>query len=178
MKTAPVGTFPGAAAGKCLFALTRQPLHRSGRPEAAAPDSCTRVASTAGVWSYIQGKPPPGREQSYFRHIPSPGARAGRVDTTRRKVLTSWLPRSCGWSCMNAAAMSFGRAGGAAGEGTSGHGSAGAPEVRRGPGWWQAVGAAGAAVGARGPVGARRSGWWAPGGGEFAINGTSPGKTE
>src|SRR5438552_3809904 len=41
----PGGTFPGAAAGKCLFALTRQPLRRSGQPKAAAPDSCTRAAS-------------------------------------------------------------------------------------------------------------------------------------
>ena len=55
MKTAPED-FPGTAADKCLLALTRQPLRRSGQPKAAAPDSCVRVASAAGEWSCIHGK--------------------------------------------------------------------------------------------------------------------------
>jgi hypothetical protein len=62
----PRGNFLGAAAGKCLFALTRQPLPRSGQPEAATPGSCTRVASAPGVWSYIQGRPATPKGQSYF----------------------------------------------------------------------------------------------------------------
>jgi hypothetical protein len=66
MKTAPRGLFPGAAAGKCLFALTRQPLRRSGQPKAAAPDSCTRVASVPGVSSCIHGKPLPGNGAIVF----------------------------------------------------------------------------------------------------------------
>ena len=62
----PRGNFLGAAAGKCLFALTRQPLPRSGQPEAATPGSCTRVASAPGVWSCIQGRPATPKGQSYF----------------------------------------------------------------------------------------------------------------
>jgi hypothetical protein len=73
MKTAPVGNFPGAAAGKCLFALSWQPLPRSGQPEAATPGLCTRVASAPGAWSCIQGKPPLGSGQSYFPAHSAPG---------------------------------------------------------------------------------------------------------
>ena len=71
MKTAPRGLFPGAAAGKCLFALTRQPLRRSGQPKAAAPDSCTRVASVPGVSSCIHGKPPQGNGAIVFSAHPA-----------------------------------------------------------------------------------------------------------
>ena len=74
-ETAPWGLFPGAAACKCLFALTRRPLRRSGQPKAAAPDSCTRVASVPGVSSCIHGKPPPGNGQLYF---PAHSAGSGR----------------------------------------------------------------------------------------------------
>jgi hypothetical protein len=66
MKTAPEGLSPGAAAGKCLLALTRQPLRRPGQPKAAAPDSCIRVASAPGERSYIHGKPMTKTGQSYF----------------------------------------------------------------------------------------------------------------
>jgi hypothetical protein len=62
----PAELFPGAAAGKCLFALTRQPLPRLGQPEAATPGSGTRVASAPGVWSCIQGKPLPIRGAIVF----------------------------------------------------------------------------------------------------------------
>src|SRR5436309_15874107 len=57
MKTAPEGLSLGRLRGKCLFALTRQPLRRSGQPKAAAPDSWIRVASAPGEWSCIHGKP-------------------------------------------------------------------------------------------------------------------------
>ena len=65
----PGGTSPGAAAGNCLLALTRQPLRRPGQPKAAAPDSCIRVASAPGERSYIHGKPMAETGQLYFRGI-------------------------------------------------------------------------------------------------------------
>ena len=77
----PRGNFLGAAAGKCLFALTRQPLPRSGQPEAATPGSCTRVASAPGGWSCIQGRPATPKGQSYFLARSAPGgSRPGWVD--------------------------------------------------------------------------------------------------
>jgi hypothetical protein len=72
----PVGDFPwGGCRQVCLFALTRQPLPRSGQPEAATPGSCTRAAAAPGEWSCIQGKPSPRRGQSYF-----PARRHRRTD--------------------------------------------------------------------------------------------------
>ena len=66
----PGGTFPGAAAGKCLLALTRQPLRRPGQPKATVPDSCIRAASAPDERSCIHGKPMAETGQSYFRGIP------------------------------------------------------------------------------------------------------------
>src|SRR4029077_6281787 len=83
MKTAPRGISLGTAADKCLFALTQQPLPRSGQPEAARPGSCTRVASAPGAWSYIQGKPTTPQGQSYFPgafRARGPGSGVGWVD--------------------------------------------------------------------------------------------------
>jgi hypothetical protein len=71
-ETAPEGNFPGAAAGTCLFALTRQPLRRLGQPKAAVPDSCIQAASAAGERSCIHGKPMAETGQSDF-----PGHSAG-----------------------------------------------------------------------------------------------------
>jgi hypothetical protein len=69
-ETAPEGLFPGAAAGTCLLALTRQPLRRPGQPKAAVPDSCIRAASAPDERSCIHGKPMAETGQSYFRGIP------------------------------------------------------------------------------------------------------------
>ena len=101
MKTAP-RDFPGAAAGKCLEALTWQPLRRSGQPQAARAGSCTRLVLAPAVSSYIQGKPAPGRGQSYFPARPNvAGWRGGagraraifelRVVTERRGEKTERL---------------------------------------------------------------------------------------
>jgi hypothetical protein len=65
-ETAPEGRSPGAAAGNCLLALTRQPLRRPGQPKAAAPDSCIRAAPAPGERSCIHGKPTPETGQLYF----------------------------------------------------------------------------------------------------------------
>src|SRR5262245_30564519 len=70
MKTAPERLSTGAAAGKCLLALTRQPLRRPGQPKAATPDSCTRAASAPGERSCIHGKPTAETGQLYFPGIP------------------------------------------------------------------------------------------------------------
>jgi len=61
----------GAAAGTCPFALNRQPLRRSGQPEAGAPDSGIRVAAALGEWPCFQGN-------RIFRHIQRPEAKAIR----------------------------------------------------------------------------------------------------
>jgi hypothetical protein len=66
-ETAPEVLSPGAAAGNCLLALTRQPLRRPGQPKAAAPDSCIRAASAPGERSCIHGKPMAETGQLYFR---------------------------------------------------------------------------------------------------------------
>jgi hypothetical protein len=65
-ETAPEGLSPGAAAGNCLLALTRQPFRRPGQPKAAAPDSCIRAASAPGERSCLHGKPLPEIGQLYF----------------------------------------------------------------------------------------------------------------
>src|SRR6185369_16003154 len=77
-ETAPEGLSPGAAAGNCLLALTRQPLRRPGQPKAAAPDSCIRAASAPGEWSRLHGKPMAETGQLYFLGIPRCGAGPGR----------------------------------------------------------------------------------------------------
>jgi hypothetical protein len=65
-ETAPEVLSPGAAAGNCLLALTRQPLRRPGQPKAAAPDSCIRAASAPGERSCLHGKPMADTGQLYF----------------------------------------------------------------------------------------------------------------
>jgi len=72
----PRGDFSLGRCGKCLLALTRQPLPRPGQPEAAVPDSCIRAASAPGERSFIHGKPMAENGQSYFRGILRCGARA------------------------------------------------------------------------------------------------------
>src|SRR5262245_51884959 len=90
MKTAPEGLSTGAAAGKCLLALTRQPLRRPGQLKAAAPDSCTRAASAPGERSCIHGKPIAETGQLYF-----PGYSAMRYpESGRRRPDTG----GCGFS--------------------------------------------------------------------------------
>jgi len=66
-ETAPEGLSPGAAAGNCLLALTRQPLRGPGQPKAATPDSCILVASAPGERSCLHGKPMAETGQLYFR---------------------------------------------------------------------------------------------------------------
>src|SRR6185312_5433776 len=73
-ETAPEGLSPGAAAGNCLLALTRQPLRRPGQPKAAAPDSCIRAASAPGEVAWVHGKPMSETGQLYFPGIPRCGA--------------------------------------------------------------------------------------------------------
>ena len=67
-KTAP-REFPGTVAGKRLLALTQQPLHRSGQPQAARSDSCTRLVWVAALSSYLHGKSSRSSRQLY---LPAP----------------------------------------------------------------------------------------------------------
>jgi hypothetical protein len=65
----PRGAFPEAAAGKCLLALTQQPLHTqdlSRQPVAARSGPCTRLVSSPAMSSYIHGRPFPRSGQLYF----------------------------------------------------------------------------------------------------------------
>ena len=108
----PEGISPGAAAGNCLLALTRQPLRRPGQPKAAAPDSCTRAASAPGERSCLHGKPMAETGQLYFRghsamrcRGPGDGARipAGNGLLPLRHHpyrLTMWMLCSCCWNAM------------------------------------------------------------------------------
>ena len=75
MKTAP-RDFPGAAAGKCLEALTWQPLRRSGQPQAARAGSCTRRPGACRVVIHPEVAAP-GRGQSYFPARPDVAVRGG-----------------------------------------------------------------------------------------------------
>ena len=88
----PGGAFPGAAAGKCLLALTRQPLRRRGQPKAATPDSCIRAASAPGERSCIDGKPMTETGQSYF-----PGHSAMRARLPATVVGYRWV--DAGFRC-------------------------------------------------------------------------------
>jgi hypothetical protein len=161
-----------------LFALTWQPLPRSGQPEAAMPGSWTRVAWAPGTWACMQGGPPlengaivfSGAFRAGGGAVPRPGAGAvprpgtgpvprpdcgpdgvdaafmllergvgwlagaaaraiwgaGRASVTVASPvprLTTWMPRSCCKSCMNAATMSYGRADRTSRRGISGYGS-------------------------------------------------------
>ncbi len=104
MKTAP-GVPPGAAAGKYALALTRQPLRRSGQPQAARPGSTARLVSPSAMWSYVQGRSPPERVQLYLpahygpvgRQADPPG-QLGRFDARATAdpapQLTPQLPRA------------------------------------------------------------------------------------
>jgi hypothetical protein len=66
-ETAPEGLFPGAAMGKCLLALTRQPLRGPGQPKAAAPDSCIRAASAPDERVMYPWQADGGNGKSYFQ---------------------------------------------------------------------------------------------------------------
>ena len=116
-ETAPEVLSPGAAAGNCLLALTRQPLRRPGQPKAAAPDSCIRAASAPGERSFLHGKPMAETRQLYFPGYsamrcrgPGDGARipAGAGLSVRRGSRcgragdwpgpgAGWPGASCGW---------------------------------------------------------------------------------
>ena len=95
----PGGAFPGAAAGKCLLALTRQPLRRRGQPKAATPDSCIRAASAPGERSCIHGKTMTGNRAIVFSCafrdvVPVPGD--GPAGISAGAWLSVWLDSWCG----------------------------------------------------------------------------------
>lgn len=80
----PRGNFLGAAAGKCLFALTRQPLPRSGQPEAATPGSCIHVSEplrrlACGHISRV-GRPPRRGNRIFLARSTPGGSGPGWVD--------------------------------------------------------------------------------------------------
>jgi hypothetical protein len=108
-ETAPEGLSPGAAAGKCLLALTRQPLRRPGQPKAAAPDSCIRAASAPGERPCIHGKPMTETGQLHFPGAfrdaaPVPGGAGIRVgagvSVRRGSSVGRPHPVWCGTNCI------------------------------------------------------------------------------
>ena len=139
----PGGTFPGAAAGNCLLALTRRPLRRPGQPKAAAPDSCIRAVLAPGERSCIHGKPMAETGQLYF-----PGHSAMRCQGPGDGART---PAGAGSLCGVSVWRSSMREGHRCGE----------ARCRRAPGWAPASGMAGFMRGNCARCDARL--WWTPG---------------